>query len=334
MRKNIKYLNALLPKRKTEWSTENEVVYKNRTVKLRRFSTSGIPILILPPQAGHHSNIADFHPKQSLAKTLSEQGFSVYVAHWLEPTYGQKHMTIDDYIKLTDECVDKIMKEEQVDKVNIAGLCQGGWQATIYSSLFPEKISSLTIAASPIDFKKERNFLNTIVENTPMEVFYGLVLSGFGLMRGEYILHGFKGMDPYKNYIKTYADIWSIIDDDDKMDKFENFNNWYETTQCLPGTFYLQVVADIFKDNKIPSNRMKSLGKTVSLENIDMPTAILVGKKDNITAPGQCLALRDHISSEDTLELEVDGGHIGTLTGSKSLKEAWPQVGDFIKRVC
>ena len=36
--------------------------------------------------------------------------------------------------------------------MNLVGDCQGGWLATIYAALHPERVNTLTIAGAPIDF--------------------------------------------------------------------------------------------------------------------------------------------------------------------------------------
>ena len=41
-------------------------------------------------------------------------------------------------------------------RVNLIGDCQGGWLATIYAALHPERVNTLTIAGAPIDFHARR----------------------------------------------------------------------------------------------------------------------------------------------------------------------------------
>ena len=57
-----------------EWATPNKVVLEQGNLRLRHFINSDVeehrPVLILPPQAGHHSNLADYASDQSLVRVF------------------------------------------------------------------------------------------------------------------------------------------------------------------------------------------------------------------------------------------------------------------------
>ncbi|MDD3853322.1 MAG: hypothetical protein PHD40_06680, partial [Syntrophomonadaceae bacterium] len=85
------------------WSTMNNVVYSNQTLCLRHFPSrkkvdAKRPVLVLPPQAGHHSNLSDYSTAQSLVRVFQRYGYEVYVCHWMSATPEFKDLGLADYI--------------------------------------------------------------------------------------------------------------------------------------------------------------------------------------------------------------------------------------------
>lgn len=120
----------------------------------RRDTSARRPVLILPPQAGHHSDLADYSPAQSLVRVFHAYGYDVYVAEWMSATREYKDLGIDDYIRLTDEAVEEIRRRTDIYKIHLVGQCQGGWQAAIYTALFQDKIASLLLQQLPLIWKQ------------------------------------------------------------------------------------------------------------------------------------------------------------------------------------
>ncbi|UMZ74133.1 alpha/beta fold hydrolase [Natranaerofaba carboxydovora] len=346
--KQVKFFVRLMKQPEPYWSTPNEVSLEKDTLRLRYFPNKhkklGKPILVLPPQAGHHSNITDYSSNQSLVNTFHKYGFDVYVAQWLSPNYKHKNFDISDYIRLTNDAVHNISSRTGHDSIHLVGQCQGGWQAAMYASLFPQKISSLVVAAAPINLEAERGPLNDFIDNLPMSFYESLVASGFGLLKGDHMLAGFKNMDPHKHYYKKYIDLWNLIwlEDENGLERFDRFTNWYELTQDLPGKFYLEVVEKIFKNNGMVNpgtielnDKIEAKDKCVDLTKIDCPVILMAGEKDNITPPNQCLDMKNHISTpkKDIIEITTKGGHIGTLMGKSALKNHWTTVSKTLANI-
>ncbi|PKM76688.1 MAG: esterase [Firmicutes bacterium HGW-Firmicutes-15] len=323
-----------------EWSTPNNVIYEHQTLRLRHFpnkkdTKAKRPVLILPPQAGHHSVLADYSPSQSLVRVFHRYGYDVYVTEWLSATLEYRNLGIDDYIRLTDEAVDIIRERTDIFKIHIVGQCQGGWQATLYTSLFPDKISTLVSAAAPIDVKAAPSQIIDMAQ-MPMPIFEFLVATGNGLMQGKYMVSGFKSMQPEEHYIKKFSNLWNMIknEDEEGLKRFILFENWYECVHNLPGRFYLDAIKNIFKANNFTKpGSFKLDGRAVDFRNITCPVILMAGKKDHITPPPQQFALKNLVGTapHDVVEILTEGGHIGTLMGTESLREDWTRVNEVLK---
>jgi len=343
MENTYKYFSILneLQEPVTDWTTYHEEVYTNQTLTLMYFPSpnknpSKRPILVLPPQAAHHSNLADFSPAQSLVRVFQRYGYDAYACAWASATDEYKDLGMADYIRLTDEAVDYVREKSGFYKIHIMGQCQGGWQATIYTALNQDKIASLSIAAAPIDVNAESSEIVRMAQDLPIEFFEWLVSLGNGKMNGYYMLMGFKSMQMEEHYIRKYYRLWDMVinNDQDGLRRFINFENWYEYTQYLPGKFYLDIIRNIFKGNNLAKpNAIVLDGRGVDLRKITCPVIILAGAKDHITPPAQAFALKDHISTpeEDIVEILTNGGHIGTLMGTESLREDWTAVAEILE---
>ncbi len=323
------------------WSTPNFIIYEHQTLRLRHFPnpemTGKRPVLILPPQAGHHANIADYSEEQSLVRVFHRYGFDVYVTEWLSATREHRNLGIADYIRLTNEAIEEIRRRTGLFKIHLVGECRGGWQAAIYTSIYPEKIASLVVAAAPIDVEASPSPMNDYAK-LPMSFFRYLVYIGGGLMKGRYILTGFKNMQPEEHYINKYNRLWKMLEENDEagIERFKRFENWYEYTQDLPGRFYLEIVNYIFKENAlVKPNYLKLDGQAIDLGKIDCPVVIMAGKKDHITPEGQAFSLKEHISTpkSDVIEILTEGGHIGTLMGNEALRSNWTRVNEMLQMV-
>jgi poly(3-hydroxyalkanoate) synthetase len=123
--------------------------------------------------------------------------------------------------------------------------------------------------------------------------------------------------------------------DQKKIKRHKRFTNWYESTQNLPGRFMLEAVEYIFRQNCLarPEAGIEIPGiGVVDLKNIDCPVALLAGRKDHITPAGQMFAMEKLVSSQRIFKKLGPGGHIGTLMGTKSLADDWPDALDFMNK--
>lgn len=314
-----------------EWTTSNRDVLELPQGTLKDFSTekssSNYKVLILPPQAGHSSMIADFAEGQSLVQTALDAGASVYAADWHGASPERRNETIDDFIKATKQMVDKIAPGDE--KVTLVGLCQGGWQAAIFASIYPDKVRHLVLAGSPLDFDAGNGQVKQYAKNYPMAFFEWLVAMGGGNMPGKSMLMGWKSMHPWNDTLDM-MDLFNHIDDEEFKKRRGRFRQWYEYTQDLPGKAYLQIVKELFKENNLLKKHLKvkddKREHTPDLGNITCDVTLIAGTKDDITPHEQVFNAESHFGSKKITKHLVNAGHIGLFMANKIIEELWPQV--------
>lgn len=308
------------------FATENKVVLETEAFRLRQFSEEHDenPVLILPPQAGHHSSICDFSPSNSLVRTFMNQGMhTVYAIDWKSATHARAGESLEDLITQTDQCVSYLGR-----RANVVGLCQGGWQGAMYTALFSEKVNTLTLAGAPIDACADGGKIQEALKFLPPSYFNWLVEMGGGLYRGEFQLFAFKMMNPTDRFFTDYCKLYNNIDDPEYIKRYHNFRNWYEYVHNIPGRWYLQVVDELFRKNNLIQGKMRLFDKKVDLTNIRVPLLLIGGSKDDITLPNQVFNAAKYVSTppDNIHRYLADSGHIGLFMGGTALRKIWPEV--------
>ena len=169
--------------REPQWVTQNRVALELLTVRLRDFSTSaeGLPVLICAPFALHASSITDFAPNHSLVAALQGSGVGrVFVTDWRSATPDMRFLSIDNYLADLNVLIDELG-----GRVNLLGMCQGGWMALAYAARFPRKLGKLVLAGAPIDIAAGNSNLSELAHKTPIGVFRSLVDLGRGASLGS-----------------------------------------------------------------------------------------------------------------------------------------------------
>jgi poly(3-hydroxyalkanoate) synthetase len=331
---------AFFHKKPFGWTTPNKIILKGQKMNLRYFlnpnlcTNDHLPVLVLTPNANHNGKLADYAENQSLVKTLHKQGLNAYVLEWLSTDAEDADLGIDDYIRFTNKAAELIKAREKMSQVHLVGQCQGGWQAAMYASLYPDNVCSLTIAGSPIDLSAEYGFMNMYFENMDMSIYESFTKLGY--LPGDTMLKLFKAMEPHKHYALKYLDMFGMaLDDDQKaIDRQNRFTVWYENPQNIPRRYYLEVVQHIFKENCLTHPGSFAIdGASVDLRNITCPVIAIGGLRDHITPIGQCHAIKDLVSTpQENIHLYTqDAGHIGVLMGSKVLRDLYPEICDIMK---
>jgi poly(3-hydroxybutyrate) depolymerase len=324
----FRWIQIVGSRRAPTWSTSNRVVSSSNIMALRDFSdgsqTATIPSLILPPQAGHHSCIVDYSPVQSQVLTARAAGLtSLYVLEWLGATPETRDTSIGEYIESVREAIARIG-----GPVNLIGDCQGGWLATLYTAMYPEDVATLTIGGAPIDFHSDNaaiaDAVKVISATRGMEPYRLAVELGGGVLRGELLLGGFIALQP-QTEVKKHLELMLHLDDDEFVQRYAEFQDWYTFTQDLPGAMYLWAVEHLFLGNELVRGTLEIDGRPVKLGSIVCPVNLLAGAEDHITPPDQVFALADHVGTapDKITKLLTSGGHLGLFMGRNALKNAW-----------
>lgn len=118
-------------------------------------------------------------------------------------------------------------------------------------------------------------------------------------------------------------------------DAHNKFYDEYLAVMDMPAEFYLTTVDRIFKKCEIAKNEFVVDGHKVDMGKItSVAVKTVEGAKDDISAPGQCIAALDLCTglpdSKKASHVEPDAGHYGIFAGRSWRDNIRPLVLDFI----
>ena len=325
-----RWMQLMTDRRPPTWSSPNTVVFATPIARLRDFTDGAtddvVPTLLLPPQAGHDSCIVDFSPAQSQVRTARAAGLTrLFSLDWVGATPQSKDATIEDYIAVIDQALDHLG-----GRANLVGDCQGGWLATIYAALRPERVHTLTIAGAPIDYRAGQPPIGDWVDalgGNDLAFYRGLVAQAGGVLPGRHMLTGFMLLTPEAE-LERSIQLFSHLDDEEHVARYREFEDWFKHVQDIPGAFYLWIIEHLFRDNGLIKGQIEVGGERVQLSRISCPVHLLAGTTDHITPPAQVFALADHVSTpaDEISRAITTGGHLGLFMGNEALREHWPVI--------
>jgi polyhydroxyalkanoate synthase len=312
-------------------------VYREDMVRLYQYRPTAakrrnITVLIVYALVGRYQMI-DLESDRSFVRKLLDEGVNVYMIDWGHPSRAQRWLTIDDYVSgYLDNCVDAIRAREEIDQINLIGICQGGVFCTCYSALFPEKVARLVLTVTPLDFhgdiaKPERGagYMNLWARALKPEDIDRLVDS-LGNAPGPLVGFAFLMMNPVMNTTKYTIDLLDILNDDKKLLGFLRMERWIADRPSNPGEVVRQWFKDLYQGNKLIKNELVLGGRTVDLRRITMPVLNIYAQGD-VVVPNACSqGLHGRFGTDDYSELPVPGGHIGTFVGGKAQKILAPSI--------
>jgi poly(3-hydroxybutyrate) depolymerase len=334
------FVRVVTDRRPPEWASPNQIVFADAVARLRDFSVRGaervvVPTLVLPPQAGHDSCIVDYSRNQSQMRTIIGAGLtSAFSLDWRGATTATRNTSVEDYLALIERAIERIAGRSGL--VNLVGDCQGGWLATIYAALRPERINTLTIAGAPIDFHAGEPIihetLQSLAPSGDLGVYEALVALGGGVLKGEHMLAGFISINP-GGEARSLWDLLAHIREDAHVARYREFEDWFKHTQDIPGAFYLWIVQHLFRDNELVRGELMIDGQRVDLSRIKAPVNLLAGTADHITPPDQVFALGEAVSTPQELIYRdvTQGGHLGLFMGHEALSKHWPPLLERVK---
>jgi len=308
------------------WATPNTIALELKTVRLRDFSITkeGVPALLCAPFALHGAAIVDLAPGHSLVAAVRDAGLKrLFVTDWRSASPDMRFLAIDDYLAELNVLVDQLG-----GTVDLIGLCQGGWMSLLYAARFPAKIRKLIIAGAPIDIAAGQSGLSVLVNNSPSVVFDELVKLGNGRVLGHTVLK-FWGPE-----VVSSQDIHQILQTPEPLGSsaFAEleaiFRKWYAWTVDLPGTYYLEVIEKLYRQNALAAGEFSGLGQIVDLKNVRAPLYLLAARDDELVAPAQLFALERLVGTPPRARRTqtVPCSHLGLFAGKAILNDCWPGI--------
>ena len=299
-------------------------------------------VLLVAPMSGHYATLL-----RSTVRSLLPD-CEVYVTDWHNardiPVSAGK-FDIEDYtLYLMD-----FMRELGSD-LHVIAVCQPApltLAATAYlAELEPEaQPRSLTLIGGPIDPDAtptdvtdfgNRVTMGQLEETMIQRVGYKYKGVGRQVYPGLLQLSSFISMNADR-HAKAFTDQIMRVSRGEASDRdpHNKFYDEYLAVMDMTAEFYLSTVERIFKGLEIAKNEFVVNGHKVDMGAItSVAVKTVEGAKDDISAPGQCVAALDLLTglpdAKKASHLEPDAGHYGIFAGRSWRNNIRPLVLDFI----
>ncbi|MBR0839855.1 alpha/beta fold hydrolase [Bradyrhizobium liaoningense] len=309
------------------WTTSNTVALELATMRLRDCTQtrSGQPALVCAPYALHRALIADFAPGHSVVQSLQQGGIGqVYLTDWRSATPDMRYLSIDSYLGDLNVAVDEIGAP-----VDLVGLCQGGWLSLLYAARFPAKVRRLVLVGAPVDLSIN-SALSRLTRNAPEMVYDQLVARGGGNVSGEE-MRQFWSKTPGPDDVALA--LQRDLSDAEGGMLLARFDHWNAETLDLPGTYYLEIVNWIFRENRIAGGKFVALGREVDLKDVKVPVFLLAGLDDDVVPAAQALATAGLLGTPPAFIAAASepSNHLGLFMGARTHAYAWPRIAKWLR---
>ena len=276
--------------------------------------------------------ILDLRPGHSFIEYMVQHGYDVYLLDWGAPGPEDKDLKFDDYaLEYLPRAVRKLKAVSGSDEFSLLGWCIGAILTTIYAALRPDSgLKNLLLLTAPLDFtdKTAGGFVRWVNDQS---FDTEKIIEAFGNVPGELIDYGAKALKPVENYIGSYLTLWDNLDNPRIVESWHAMNTWVTDLIPMAGATYLQLIEELYRENRLIEGRLIIRGERVDLSRIRANLLNVIALADHIAPPCQSESIMTKVSSQDQLLLKVKGGHIGMMAGSGAQKYTWPHIEAWLK---
>lgn len=243
--------------------------------------------------------ILDLSPERSLIRRLIERGQTVYLFDWGLPRQTEIHKGLKAYLlEDLNSAIDVVRRQEDIEAIELLGICQGGYFSLCYTSLFPNKISRLITLVTPVDFHADGCRLFQLTRYFDVDLLTGSTT----LIPGRYLTELFNWVAPFKSLSKKW------LGGEDAIEQW--FQDCPDQSPRLIREFSKALISNALVKGTL------TIGEyPVDMKKITQPLLNIYAMDDHFWSPLTSIGLRTLHNSCDYQELALPCGHLGGMIG-------------------
>ncbi|HEY1708433.1 MAG TPA: class I poly(R)-hydroxyalkanoic acid synthase [Rhizomicrobium sp.] len=301
-----------------------KVVFRNELIELLQFdpATEQVyerPLLIFPPWINKFY-ILDLQPKNSFIRWLSAQGYTVFVASWVNPDKHLAQRTFEDYMREgIFAALDAVHDATGVRDPNVVGYCIGGTllSATLahMAARGDDRVNSATFFAAQADFS-EAGDLQIFIDDTQLDAIKQQMDNAGGVLEGSKMATTF-------NMLRANDLIWSFVVSNYLLGKTPmpfDLLYWNSDTTRMPEATHLFYLREFYKNNAFAKGQMVLDNVRLDPASVKVPVYLQSAKEDHI-APYRSVYKTTKLFSGPIRFIIAGSGHIAGVINPPSAKK-------------
>ena len=303
--------------------TKGEVVFRNELFELIQYTpqteqTHQIPILFVPPWINKYY-ILDLTPKKSIINWLVQQGFTVFLISWKNPTAEMRNIQFDDYLlKGVLPAIDIAKQICNVQSVHAVGYCIGGTLLSVLMAWLnvneetageKSPISSWTLLTTLTDFSNPGE-IQVFIDEENLN-YIDKLLQDKGYLEGRAMADSFR-------LLRSNSLIWHYFVHNylygEDLPTFDVLF-WNMDSTRLPQAMHSFYLREFYLHNKLSKpNELTIANRALDLSKITQPLYDVSTEQDHIAPWKETFKKCAQISSPIRNVLATSGHILGIIS--------------------
>jgi polyhydroxyalkanoate synthase len=287
--------------------------------------SKGAPLLLVPSLINRWY-VMDLRPGASLVEALVGAGIDVWLLDWGAPEPEDRYLDWEAVLRRLGRATRRVQRETGARKLGLLGYCMGGTLTAIHAAQHPDTLAALVTLAAPIDFSKGGLLRNMVDPRW----FDADAIADAGNVTPSQMQAGFNALRPTLDLAKLVG-MPDLATDPKAREAFLALEAWASDNIAFPAAAYRRYIGEMYQGNELVAGTHRIAGRQVSLKTITCPTLAITATRDAICPAAAATALLGLVGSTDTGQLEVQGGHVGAVVGSRAARDMYPALARWLE---